>query len=385
MVPNGWKKFLINEICLSIVPGRNKPKTFDGNIPWVTTPEINGRYLPSVLQVNYISDEAVKEVGAKVVPAGAVIMSAVGELGVVAIAKQPLVINQQLHAFVCTDVINNEYLAYWLETQKPYMESVASKTTILYLNKANCESIPVLAPILPEQEKIAQILSTWDQAISATEKLLKNSQQQKKALMQQLLTGKKRLLDENGVRFHDEWNQVHVSEICHVGRGRVISKTEIEKNKGTFPVYSSQTLHNGVMGYLNSYDFDGEVVTWTTDGVNAGTVFYRTGKFNCTNVCGTLTPKKSSIDLKFLAFSLSREAYKYVSHTLANPKLMNGVMGTISLKFPSFKEQQKIAKIISVADKEIETLQKKLDCLKQEKKALMQQLLTGKKRVKVAA
>jgi len=139
------------------------------------------------------------------------------------------------------------------------------------------------------------------------------------------------------------------------------------------------------MGYLNTYDFDGEVVTWTTDGVNAGTVFYRTGKFNCTNVCGTLTPKKSSIDLKFLAFSLSREAYKYVSHTLANPKLMNGVMGTISLRIPSLKEQQKIAKVLSLADKEIETLQKKLECLKQEKKALMQQLLTGKKRVKVAA
>ena len=109
-----------------------------------------------------------------------------------------------------------------------------------------------------------------------------------------MLTGKKRLLNENGESFHDEWNQVFVSEICHIGRGRVISKTEIEENKGTFPVYSSQTLHNGVMGYLNTYDFDGEVVTWTTDGVNAGTVFYRTGKFNCTNVCGTLTPKNKS-------------------------------------------------------------------------------------------
>ena len=265
-----------------------------------------------------------------------------------------------------------------------YVKSVQTATAVPHISPNDIKEFPLLLPPLAEQQKIAQILSTWDQAISATEKLLENSQQQKKALMQQLLTGKKRLLDENGVRFHDEWNQVLVSEICHIGRGRVISKTEIEENKGTFPVYSSQTLHNGVMGYLNSYDFDGEVVTWTTDGVNAGTVFYRTGKFNCTNVCGTLTPKKSSIDLKFLAFSLSRETYKYVSHTLANPKLMNGVMGTISLKIPSFKEQQKIAKIILVADKEIETLQKKLDCLKQEKKALMQQLLTGKKRVKVA-
>nr|MCG4642293.1 hypothetical protein [Bifidobacterium bifidum] len=70
------------------------------------------------------------------------------------------------------------------------------------------KSIPVLVPPYFEQEKIAQILSTWDQAISATEKLLENSQQQKKALMQQLLTGKKRLLDENGGEFSDEWQRI---------------------------------------------------------------------------------------------------------------------------------------------------------------------------------
>jgi type I restriction enzyme S subunit len=64
----------------------------------------------------------------------------------------------------------------------------------------------VLTPPVAEQKKIAQILSTWDKAISVTEKLLTNSQQQKKALMQQLLTGKKRLLDENGVRFSGEWH-----------------------------------------------------------------------------------------------------------------------------------------------------------------------------------
>lgn len=283
---------------------------------------------------------------------------------------------------VCKDFL---YLFFNSPSIRKQITEQSTGTKVKHTSPDRLCSVIGLIPPLKEQQKIAEIISSWDQAISATERLLENSQQQKKALMQQLLTGKKRLLDENGVRFHDEWNQVLVSEICHIGRGRVISKTEIEENKGTFPVYSSQTLHNGVMGYLNSYDFDGEVVTWTTDGVNAGTVFYRTGKFNCTNVCGTLTPKNSSIDLKFLAFSLLRETYKYVSHTLANPKLMNGVMGTISLKIPSFKEQQKIAKIISVADKEIETLQKKLDCLKQEKKALMQQLLTGKKRVKVAA
>lgn len=188
---------------------------FNGNIPWVTTPEIQGRYIPSKLQVNYVSECALLEAGGKVVPQGAVVIAAVGDLGLVAIASEPVVLNQQLHAFVCSELVNNEYLAYWLATQKPYMESIASKTTIPYMNKANCESIPVLVPPLSEQKKIAQILSTWDKAISTTEQLLTNSQQQKKALMQQLLTGKKRLLDNNGVRFSGEWPEAKLADLVY--------------------------------------------------------------------------------------------------------------------------------------------------------------------------
>ncbi|WP_245822074.1 restriction endonuclease subunit S [Actinobacillus succinogenes] len=182
-----------------------------------------------------------------------------------------------------------------------------------------------------------------------------------------LLSGEKRVSGFSG-----EWKIVKISDICNIGRGRVISKQEIEKNQGKYPVYSSQTLNNGVMGYLDSFDFDGEFVTWTTDGVNAGTIFYRNGKFNCTNVCGVLSSKLEQLNLRFLAYILSTVSYKYVSHTLANPKLMNGVMGTIEVKLPQLEEQQKIAEILTTADQEIETLQRKLECLKLEKRALMQ-------------
>ncbi|MFB0954129.1 MAG: restriction endonuclease subunit S, partial [Aeromonadaceae bacterium] len=81
-------------------------------------------------------------------------------------------------------------------------------------------------PPLPEQKKIAKILSTWDQAISTTEQLLANSQQQKKALMQQLLTGKKRLLDKNGVRFSGEWVAYHLNKIANVIVSPVDKKAE---------------------------------------------------------------------------------------------------------------------------------------------------------------
>lgn len=109
------------------------------------------------------------------------------------------------------------------------------------------------------------------------------------------------------------WVQKRIKEICEVGRGRVISAQEIESNQGVYPVFSSQSFNKGQMGLIDTYDFDGEYITWTTDGANAGTVFYRNGKFNCTNVCGTLKAKNESVSMPFLAYQLSCHAKQHVS------------------------------------------------------------------------
>lgn len=282
-----------------------------------------------------------------------------------------------------TENYSSEFLMYCLQldTVKTWLEQNAVGQTMLNMNTSILSELPLfISDNKREQERIAQILSTWDKAIATTEKLIGNSQQQKKALMQSLLTGKKRLPG-----FEGEWNVVSVESVCNIGRGRVISKGDIRENSGCFPVYSSQTSNDGVFGYINTFDFEGEYVTWTTDGIYAGSVFYRAGRFNCTNVCGVLSPKSNNLDLKYLSFALSIKAYKYVSHTLANPKLMNGVMGAIVFPHPPLPEQQKIAAVLTAADNEIDLLQKKLAFLKQEKAALMQQLLTGKRRVKVEA
>ncbi|MFN9292816.1 MAG: restriction endonuclease subunit S, partial [Planctomyces sp.] len=89
----------------------------------------------------------------------------------------------------------------------------------------------------------------------------------------------------------EHWQLIPVWVLFDIGRGRVISHEEILDNPGDYPVYSSQTENQGVMGYLSSFEFEGDFLTWTTDGANAGTVFRRSGRFNCTNVCGTLKPK----------------------------------------------------------------------------------------------
>jgi len=178
------------------------------------------------------------------------------------------------------------------------------------------------------------------------------------------------------VRAVEGWKKFKVRDVCELGRGRVISGQEIERNPGVFPVYSSQSSNNGEMGAINTFDFDGEYVTWTTDGAYAGTVFYRSGQFNCTNVCGTLRAKDPQVCMPFLAYKLSTLAKDYVSY-VGNPKLMNGVMAGIEFSIPTSKpEQTKIAEVLSTVDRAIEQTEALIAKQQRIKTGLMQDLLT---------
>lgn len=172
-----------------------------------------------------------------------------------------------------------------------------------------------------------------------------------------------------------EWNRSKIEELCYVGRGRVISQFDLEDN-ADYPVYSSQTSNDGIMGYLSTFDFDGEYVTWTTDGANAGTVFHRFGKFNCTNVCGTLLSKGQVYPL-FLSKQLGFIAKRYVSY-VGNPKLMNNIMAKIEIEYPmDINEQKKISQVLTTVDTAIiktNSIIKKYEAIKE---GLLQDLLAN--------
>lgn len=106
-----------------------------------------------------------------------------------------------------------------------------------------------------------------------------------------------------------------VEDIANISRGKVMSKDFIKENAGEYPVYSSQTENDGKLGAITTYMFDGEYLTWTTDGANAGTVFYRSGRFNVTNVCGVIDNISKDVDTKYLYYVLNREAPHYVYRT----------------------------------------------------------------------
>lgn len=155
-----------------------------------------------------------------------------------------------------------------------------------------------------------------------------------------------REMKDSGVEWIGEipkdWKLAQVRYLFRIGRGRVIAQTEIEEN-GIYPVFSSQTKNNGCLGYINTYDFDLEQITWTTDGANAGTVFLRNGKHNCTNVCGTLQPLTKKLNLRYQKYALEHIAFYHKRADTNGYKIMNNEMAAIQTIIPSYGEQEKIA------------------------------------------
>ena len=183
---------------------------------------------------------------------------------------------------------------------------------------------------LLEQEKIAKFLNLIEERIATQNKIIEDLKKLKSAISLKMLHS-------------DSWEQFKIQDIASIGRGRVISSVEISQQENPlYPVYSSQTSNDGIMGYLDDFMFEGEYISWTTDGANAGTVFYRNGKFNCTNVCGLLKLKKG-FDAHFVSLVLAEATRMYVSTNLANPKLMNNTMGNIQIRLPKLEEQKRIS------------------------------------------
>lgn len=283
---------------------------------------------------------------------------------------------------------------------KTYFLSCAKRSTNLAsINSTQIKEFPVILPPLPEQKKIAKILSTWDKAITTTKQLLANSQQQKKALMQQLLTGRKRLKG-----FEGKWKNYTLAELGNTFTG-LSGKTKDDFGKGKAYIPYINIFKNSKID-ITAMDFvtinDGE----NQSDVQYGDIFFTTSSETPEEVgmSSVLLDHVENIYLNSFCFGFrlytfdrllpdyarylfrSSEVRAQISvlgqgatrYNLSKKQLMK-----IEIPLPTIDEQQKIAAVLSTTDREVDVLQQKLEGLKQEKKAMMQQLLTGKRRVSI--
>lgn len=308
-------------------------------------------------------------------------------------------VNNHAHIIEGSDTASREWFYHYFMHRDIFSFLSRQGAGRYKLNKASLEKIPLLLPPLPEQKKIAQILSTWDQAITATERLLENSQQRKKGLMQQLLTGKKRLLSCDGEPFSDNWEVNKISQIS----SRIQRKTD----GGKHPILTISSRSGFVKqeDKYNRYMAGESVKNYIL--LERGEFAYNKGnsktyEFGCVfdldqfdrglvphvYVCFKLNAGLSHRYFKYLfeADYLKPQLGSLVNTGVRNNGLLNikpSEFLSTTVPVPCIEEQERIADVLYSSSAEIEALSRRLNCLRAEKKALMQQLLTGKRRVQV--
>jgi type I restriction enzyme, S subunit len=404
MIPEGWKRATVGELCHFSNGNGFKPGDWsDHGLPIIRIQNLNGSN-----DFNYYSGE-VKEKW--IVEPGQLLFAWAGTKGVSFGPKiwkgNKGVLNQHIFKVEPSRGVLGEWLYEALVHVTDVIEKKAHgfKATLLHVQKSDITEQVVPLPPEDEQRKIAHILSTWDEAIIATENLLNASQQQKRSLMQQLLTGKKRLpkfVSQPGYR-HERYGDVPIDwGFVEIGN---FSSQRVKKNSGekNFPVLSC-TKHEGFVGSLSYFNkkvysdnLSGyKLIEKMEFGFPANHI--EEGSIGLQKICdiGLVSPiyvifkvEKSKADPDFLHYLLKTDLYRQVFASSTNSSVdRRGSLrwkefSQIKVVLPPLEEQKAIASVLFSADSEIDDLQQKLEFLRQEKKALMQQLLTGKRRVRV--
>lgn len=295
-------------------------------------------------------------------------------------------VNNHAHIIEGTDRASREWFYYYFMHRDIFSFLTRQGAGRYKLNKLTLEKLPLLLPPTVEQKKIAQILSTWDKAITTTEQLLANSQQQKKALMQQLLTGKRRLPG-----FYGEWKESELGEVF---------SERVDTGNDDLPLLSitanEGVIHRAGVGRKDTSNADkakyrricpGDI-GYNTMRMWQGVSGYSQFEGIVSPAYTIVTPNKAvNVEYASTAFKTPKLIHRFYRHS------QGMVSDTWNLKYPHFakvrwifppiEEQKAIASIFRTVNEQISLLRLEVERLSLEKKALLQQLLTGKRRVTI--
>ncbi len=402
MVPEGWERQPIKNICESIIDCVNKTaKTVDYSTPYKMIRTTNVRHgRVDTDNVRYVTEEVYKEWIRRGAPKDGDLIftreAPVGEVGILIDSKGIFLGQRTMMYRAHLDKSDNYFLHYSLQSSycQKQIENFSNGGTVAHMRVPDCGMIIINIPPLPEQKKIAKILSIWDKAIETVEKLIENSHAQKKALMQQLLTGKKRFAG-----FEGEWENKKLNDVYNVIDS--LHQTPKFSDEG-YPMVRVTDVKGGVLSLDNTVKVSPEVFTKYTKKYlpkKHDIIFSRVGSYGISSYVNTTVPfclgqntviaeSSDKADSKYI-FNVLKSVFikKQIERTVdgsSHKTVSLKIIRNLDIPFPSIQEQQRIASVLTKADKEIELLEQQLSDLKQEKKALMQQLLTGKRRVAVA-
>ena len=402
IAPKSWDKSRIDKICRlssGSTPRRDAVENFAGDILWVTSGELKRRTIEDTREK--ISETAVVNSHLEIYDPGTVVIAiygleAAGIRGTVSIIGKQCTISQACMAFTEFKGIDNEFFYYWyLNNGQVIGLRYAQGTKQQNLSTDIVGSFPICFPSQGEQQKIAAILTTQDKVIELKEKRLAEKQRQKKYLMQQLLTGKKRLPGFSGERKanrlrnittrHTKRNTTGNTNVLTISaQYGLINQAEFfnkavasDDRSNYFLLEKGDFAYN--KSYSNGYPF-GAIKRLTRYEVGIVSPLYICFRIKDGSVSGEY------LEQYFEAGLMNHEIQAFAQEGARNHGLLNIAVDDFfnsKILLPLPEEQTAIAEVLSAADREIDLLRQDIEQEKQKKKALMQLLLTGIVRVTV--
>ena len=401
-IPEDWEVKRLGEIAelsSGTTPSRTNNDFYSsGSIPWVKTTDLNNSILYSTEES--VTNKALEKTSLKLLPKGTILVAMYGgfnQIGRTAMLGIEATINQALSALICNERIYNSFLLAWLNCKvKEWKHLAASSRKDPNITGKDVARFPIAVPPIEEQQRIISVLSRWDTAIEKQTALLEKLTLRKRGLMQQLLTGKKRLKG-----FEGAWKRIKLGDIAE----RITRKNE-ENNQNVVTIsaqrgfvvqtdffnksVASEILDNYYLVHRDEFCYNKSYSNGYPMGAIKRLKTFEKAVVTTLYICFKLKEKpQTNIDF-FEQYCesglLNKELVKVANeggraHGLLNvtpDDFFNMHMGV-----PSFEEQTVIASVLVNADKEIEIQKQKLAAMQEQKKGLMQVLLTGKKRINI--
>ncbi|MFR9543496.1 MAG: restriction endonuclease subunit S [Rikenellaceae bacterium] len=401
VIPQDWEVRRLGEIAhltSGATPLRSNNLYFDGGIiPWIKTTDLNNSILNKSEEC--VTNKALDETSIKILPKETVLVAMYGgfnQIGRTALLGIDSTINQALCALLLNrSIALPKYVLYWLNAKVALWRNfAASSRKDPNITSKDVSHFPIVIPPLAEQERIAEVLGTWDVAIEKQGALVDALTRRKQALMQQLLTARKRLPN-----FTAPWQEVKLGDVA-----KRVTRKNSEQNTNVMTISAQK-------GFVSQTDFfNKSIASNVLDNyylVQKGEFCYNKSYSNGYPM-GAIkrlnNADKAVVTTLYICFEIeSGVCVDFMEHLFESGILNEGLMKVaneggrahgllnvtpsdffaLKITLPPTEEQKAISQILTTADREIELATTKLNTLRTQKRALMQQLLTGKKRLKV--
>ncbi len=396
IIPQEWEVRSLDylgDIYSGGTPDTEVAEYWDGDIAWCTPSDITkltSKYIENT-EIK-ITGKGLKDSSAILLPRRSIIVCTRATIGNAAICNTEIATNQGFKNVVPSNDTNPEWLYYIIMYSKPRLVRLGCGSTFLEVSKKDFSRFKIVAPPLEEQRKIAEVLGVWDEAIEKQARLIEKLALRKRALMQRLLSAKLRLPG-----FSEPWKKVNYSDILKEVR-RTLTWDENE----LYDLISVRRRSGGVFHRESLYGH--EIKTKTLRPALEGD--FLISKMQIVHGASGVVPKqlsgmkisgsyialiaKDPKELNINYFNLWSQMPLFYHQTFVSSYGVHiekmtfdlDAFMSLSMNLPPIEEQNRIVEVISTATNEIELAKEKLERLRRQKRGLMQQLLTGKKRVK---